>query len=400
MAKLKWVGEIEARRKELRSKDYSFRKIAEILSNEYKINITTDMVSSRERLCRIKSVELEYSQQLNNQIESEINNDMQNNAFQNYTVTINSANNTNFQGEQIKMHIEDIISSNMHPNNVVSNNMSQNLFDDKVYDLKDKYVMSEETKREMKRIWDIFNTNEPKKILNLSDLHAPYMDFKKIETAIKDNSDCTICVLNGDIFDGESMSCFDKMDEIDSSCEFEQVFQLLDVLTVRFEHIIWVWGNHDGERFKKYIMKNIKFGLRKYAFERLNPIKYIAEKYSNVITINHNTLEIGDVIFKHPNAYSQVEMKTVVSEYDIMNANRLDLPNPNFRSIIIGHTHDIGSYIKNGVLLGETGCLCHTPDYRFTNPVKRRWTTGYARIELDEYNKIIFNKTRFIILED
>src|SRR3712207_7627006 len=46
----------------------------------------------------------------------------------------------------------------------------------------------------------------------------------------------------------------------------------------------------------RYIVKNIKNELREYAFDRLNPIKYLTEKYDNILTINHNTVQIGDVI--------------------------------------------------------------------------------------------------------
>lgn len=339
MSRIKWVGDIENRRKQLRSLGKSYNEISRILSYEFNLKITRDMVSSRDRKCRL-----------------------------------NNSNNYELSNE--------------------------NLFPNELYDLKSEYISSEETKKQLKEIWELFNDGKEKKILALSDLHAPYMDFKKIEKAIKDNEDCNICVLNGDIFDGESMSVFDKMDEIDSSEEFNQVFELLNVLTVKFEKVIWVWGNHDGGRFYKYICKNIKPGLRKYAFDRLNPTKYISEQYDNVISINHNTLQIGDVVFKHPNGYSGVELKTIVNELDILTANRYDLPNPNFRCVVIGHTHDMGVFYKNGIKLMETGCLCYTPDYRFNNPVKRRWTSGYARIELDENGKTIFNNSNVICLDD
>lgn len=348
MGRISWNGHIENRRIELISQGYKPTKISNILSNEFNIRVTRDMVNGRGRVVKNKG-----------------------------------ANNIN---QSISL-----------PNDLQDNNK---LFDNDMYNLKDKYINAEETKKELKKIWDIFNTPIPKNILNLSDLHAPYMDFKNIEKAITDNSDCNICVLNGDIFDGESMSVFEKMEEIDASKEFEQVFELLNVLSIRFEYVIWVGGNHDYQRFCRYIMKNIKPGLRKFAFDRLNPMKYISENYKNVITINHNMVEIGDVVFKHPNGYSGVEMKTVVNELDIITANKIDLPNANFRMIAIGHTHDMGEYIKNGIKLLETGCLCYTPDYRFNNPVKRKWTIGYARIELDKDNKVIFNKSHTVCLDD
>lgn len=370
---IKWEGPLEERRKELKHgiTKLSAEKIAKILSKEFNLNITRDMVSSRNRTLKKKSSNIENKNSFN------IN-------FDSYY--------ENAQPAQPEQSLPP-----PQPMQVIT--QQQKLFDNKLYNLKEKYISSEQTKKEMKDIWDIFNDGKSKKILCISDLHAPYMDFEKVEIAIRNSIDCDICVLNGDIFDAESMSVFEKMNEIDASEEFEQVFELLNVLTVRFKHIIWVGGNHDYQRFCRYIMKNIKPGLRKFAFDRLNPMQYIADRYPNVIAINHNTLEIGDIIFKHPNGYSGVEMKTVVNELDILSANRFELPDPNFKAVIIGHTHDAGIYYKNGIMLMETGCLCYTPDYRFLNPTKRKWQQGYAKLELDNNGKIIFNKSSFYTLD-
>lgn len=369
MSRIRWEGDIENRRSQLRENGITYNEIANILSEEFGLKITKDMVSSRDRIVRMKSI------RYNNCDEIDIN-------------TLDGI----CAKDEYNFYEKDIPLTGLM--------YEQKLFPENMYDIQKQFIASENTKAEMKKIWELFEDGQPKKMLVLSDLHAPYMNFTKIEQAIKDNEDCDICILNGDIFDGESMSVFDKMEEIDSSEEFDQVFKLLDVLTVKFKYIIWVGGNHDFQRFCKYIIKNIKPGLRKFAFDRLNPIKFISDKYQNVISINHNTLQIGDVVFKHPNGYSGVEMKTVVNEMDIMTANRYDLPNPNFRCICIGHTHDGGEYYRNGVKLMETCCLCYTPDYRFNNPVKRKWVNGYARIELDECNKIIFNKSHVFCLDD
>jgi Icc-related predicted phosphoesterase len=307
--------------------------------------------------------------------------------------------------KQFYNNLNKVIHNNLNvkDSNNISNNSKQKLFDDELYNNKDKYILAEKTKKEMKKIWNIFNTPTPKKILNLSDLHAPYTNFEKLEIAINDNLDCDICVLNGDVFDNEAMSVFDKMDEIDSSEEFNQVKKILDVLSKKFKHVVWVGGNHDWGRFCKYIIKNIKPGLRKFAFDRLNPIKYLTEAYPNIIAINHNTLEIGDVVFKHPNGYSSIEMKTAINELDVMNANSQDLPNPNFRAFIIGHTHAGGTIFDNRsgkvIMVAESLSMCHIYDYRFNNPTKKRWVTGYARIELDKDNKIMFDKSKIVCLE-
>lgn len=292
----------------------------------------------------------------------------------------------------------DMVNGRKRTVNKGNNFRTERLFGEDLYEIKDKYILSEKTKKHLFDIWEKFNKIENKKMLVLSDLHAPYTNFEKLEQAINDNIDCNICILNGDILDGDCFSRFEKMKEINVEEEYSMVMKIFDILSSKFEYIVWVDGNHDGNRFKSYVIKNIKQSLRDFAYKRLNPVNFILENYNNIIAVQHNTLQIGDVIFKHPNIYSNAELKTVINEYDIFVANKNDLPNPNFRCICIGHTHYMGEYYKNDVKLMETGCLCHTPDYKFLNPSKRKWTIGYARIELDKNNKIIFNKSGVVVL--
>lgn len=261
-----------------------------------------------------------------------------------------------------------------------------------------EYAGYTNTIESIKKIHKEINDINPKKILSLSDLHAPMMNFKAIEKAINDNLDADICVLNGDVLDCQSMSSFDKMKEIDLEIELSQVFTLLDVLSKKFKKVIWVGGNHDFRRFLSFIMKNFNDSMKNFAVKRLDPMKYIQEKYDNLIIIQHDWIQIGDVIFAHLQNFSTVEMKTVINCNDIFSAMNEDiLPNINYKSVIIGHTHHIGKIIKNGKLLIEQGCLCHMQDYRFNKPTKLSWETGYAIVEFNNM-KVDFNKTNFIVI--
>ena len=150
MKKIRWEGQIEDTRIVLKNQGLNCREIADTLSYMFNYNITKDMVYGREKTLKKKL----------------------------------SLQNTNVVSKNIKQ-------------NVISNQ----LFDDELYNTKDKYILSEQTKIKMKEIWELFNTPGSKKIFNISDLHAPYINFEKLEIAIKDNLDCDICVLNGDIFD-------------------------------------------------------------------------------------------------------------------------------------------------------------------------------------------------------
>lgn len=341
---MKWFGDLENRRIELKNAGMGPTAIAKILTKEFGTKITIDMVNGRNRVVKKNNKE--------NSIPKNIN--------------------SNLEYQQL------------------------NFFSEEDCENIDKFLYSNNIKKQMKEIYDSLNDGKAKKILSLSDLHSPYMDLQKIDKAISDNLDCEYCVINGDLLDLESMSAFDKMEEIDITVEFEQVNKLLKILNENFKKTIIIGGNHDYSRFAKYIMRNIKPSVRSFAFDRLNPLKYLSEAYENIEVINHNTLQIGDVEFKHPNRYNAPEMRTIVNEYNNMIANLEDFPNPVINCIIIGHTHMAGEYYYNGVKLIEQGCLCKKMDYRFLEPAKRSWTTGYCVVSLDENYNVDFNETKFI----
>ena len=205
-------------------------------------------------------------------------------------------------------------------------------------------------------------------------------------------------IISGDLLDNEAMSTYDNITEWDLSEEFNQVRKILKVLNDNFSEILVIEGNHEG-RFSRYITRNIKPSLREYAIERLNPLKYITEKYENIHLVNYNTVQIGSCIFKHPNKYNSPELRTVVNEKDILKANEDVLPNSFFNMVMIGHTHQAGEYFYNHVKLIEQGCLCLTPDYRVNEPIKRIWTTGYGIVYLDENGIADLNKSKFVCLD-
>lgn len=348
---IRWNNEIDEKRIELIKKGYSYKVIAQILSSEFGVKVTTRAVESR---C--------YS--------------------------------TNTQ----KRNLKNLNKKAKKNNNLSLMKNKVKLFKDNCYNNQDEFLMTPQKLEELNDLYLKLNAIKPKKILSLSDLHSPAIDFASVEKAILANQDADICLLNGDIYDGNSLSSFDKMSEIDIELEFKQIFDLLDVLTVKYKHVVWVGGNHDFRRFLTFVMKNFGPGMRKYVEQRLNPMDYIAEHYDNVIIVPHDWIQIGDIIFAHLSNYSSVDMKTVVNNYDIFNANRNILPNPDFRAIIIGHTHHAGKIVKNGTLLIEQGCLCHLQDYRFMKPVKNRWQLGYAIAEFDDNLNVDFNKTNVIFL--
>lgn len=344
MEKEKWSKEIDLRRIELLKQGYSYRETAIILSTEFNQYFTKHMVEYRSRK-------------------------------------------TNTTPSQLMNNLS-----------IESKEESEKLFPDEAYEVNRDLTFIPEKLEILKSIWNKYNDGKKKKILSLSDIHAPFANFKAIETAIKDNRDADLVVLNGDVYDGHALSDYEKLNDFNIEIELKQVFMLLDVLTKLFKEVVWVGGNHDFTRFLRYVSRKFGSGMKKYVVKRLNPIEYISEKYNNVVVVPHNWVEIGKCVFIHPNGYSSALMSTSINQTEYLLANKHFLPYGDFQALVQGHTHDLGEFYLNGIKIIEQGCLCNLMDYRFDNPSSRSWTTGYAVVYLDEAGNVDFNKTRNIII--
>lgn len=345
-----WSHKIDQRRLELLDQNLTYKEIAFILTEEFNNLVTERAVENR---CR--------------------------------------------RSKTNKLALRKIKNKNL-VNSGIINKKNGLLFPEKYYNANSELSLTTEKIEEINRIYNILTSSKPKKVLSLSDLHAPSVNFHAVEKALLDNKDADILLLNGDVYDGTGLSTFDKLNDINIEDELEQIFTIMDVATKMFKYIVWVGGNHDWLRFLSFVTKNFNSSMKKYVLKRLNPIDYIAEKYDNLIVVPHDWAQIGDVIFAHLQTFSSVDMKTVVTNNEIFSSMRHLLPNQLYRGIVIGHTHHLGKIIKNGVLLMEQGCMCHLQDYRFQKPAKNRWETGYAVVYFDDNMKVDFNKSNFVII--
>lgn len=346
---IKWNlnPDFDNRRIELLKEGYSYRAIAEVMTNEFNVEFSQKAIENRSYYTRTTKQEIGIEQ-----LESKFD---------------------------IKVEKET-------------------LFPKDSYEVNEDLLFTTEKKRRLDEIYCQFNNGRSKKILSLSDLHAPFIDFNAVEKAVLEHQDADILVLNGDVFDGQALSDFDKLNDFDIEVEFEQVFILLDVVTKMFEQVIWVGGNHDMSRFIRMVSRKFGQGMKKYVLKRLNPIEYIAEKYDNVLVVPHQWVQIGKAIFIHPDGYSSALMSTAMGQEKILRANIDMLPNPEFQCLVQGHTHDLGSYYINGTKIIEQGHLGVIPDYRWDKPTVRRWQQGYAIVHLDDNGNVDFNKTREYII--
>jgi len=369
-----WKGPIESRRLKLLEEGKKYGEIARILSKEFGLPVSYDAVASRCKNTRMtcKTVNVETTVNVN------VNTD------------ITSRNVDKIENMKVDItNLADLDISNNH-------NLFEGMDDD--YDESIISLTPQKVKL-LKGLHKQFTDLKPQKILSLSDLHSPFINFRAVNRAIMDNLDADIVILNGDVYDGYAMSHFDKIKDVSFDVELKKVEKLLDVLTARYKYVIWVGGNHDLYRFEKFVAKNCG-GMKDFFMQNANPMDHLAKKYNNVVIVPHNWLEIGNVIFSHPEEFSITDMKTVVQTDERFQAIKHLLPDPNYRGVIIGHTHHFGKIVKNDKVLMEQGCLCHLYDYKFQRPAKNRWELGYAVVEFDNNMKMIVNKSNVILIEE
>lgn len=379
----KWNQKIDDRRLQLLQEGCSYKSIAQILNKEFNETFTGKAVENR---CYIT-----------NSLKSQVGYDTLKNSF-----VVGNPSPEISQQVQLLMPLYETSDNSTKSwtyeaadkNKQKKSVEQKSLFPEELYKQNEEVNFSPEKKRMLDNIWEQFNDGKAKKILSLSDLHAPFIDFNAVEVAFKEHADADILVLNGDVFDGQAMSDFDKLNDFDIEVEFEQVFALLDVATEMFETIVWCGGNHDLSRFIRMVSRKFGQGMKKYVLKRLNPITYIAEKYDNVIVVPHYWVQIGKSIFVHPDGYSSALMSTAMSQEKILRSNIEMLPHPEFQLLVQGHTHDLGEYFINGTKIIEQGHLGYTPDYRWDKPTVRKWQQGYAVVHLNQDGSVDFNKTR------
>lgn len=346
MANVKWTSELDSRRIDLIKEGFSYTAISHILNREFKLNNRINGKSVENRSRATKTTKTALFTQSNQNIQSS------------------------------KQEVET-------------------LFPPKAYEINESITFTPEKKRRLKEIYDLFNDGKARKVLSLSDLHAPFIHFEAVERALLEHGDADVLVLNGDVFDGHALSDFDKLDDFDIEIEFEQVFTLLDVVTKMFDVVIWNGGNHDVSRFIRMVSRKFGNGMKKYVLKRLNPVQYVAEKYDNIIIVPNQFFQMGECVFTHPDGYSSALMSTALGQEKVIRANAdYLLPNPKFTCVIQGHTHDLGEYYINDCKVIEQGCLTHPADYRFDKPSSRKWQLGFAVLHLNNDGTVDFNNTR------
>ncbi|MFW6015294.1 MAG: metallophosphoesterase [bacterium] len=262
--------------------------------------------------------------------------------------------------------------------------------DDEVYEYEE---IRDDIQEVIKRFKYNFK-NKKTKVLVLSDLHIPDVNFDNLEKAILDNQDADIVVLAGDLVNLDSIRKYGNIKNISVEDEYKKLFKIMKVISDIFSQIIVITGNHDRSLYK-YFSNKIVQGLSGYLNLKHPPLEDVMKYFDNVNYINHYFCQLGDLIIAHPDRYSKVRGRTVrnvlrerlerehYKEYD------------NFSTVMIGHSHDvaeINDFSKRGL---EIGCLCKEEIDYHNRGKGKKWIPAYGIAVFDNC-KLITNETRVI----
>lgn len=252
------------------------------------------------------------------------------------------------------------------------------------------------------------------RILSISDLHIPFNLPIDIFKDYIGNID--ILQLNGDIQDCQSVSRFSKKYRVNFVDEMVETRQyIIDLIEyIKPKKVIINKGNHE-DRLLKFLSDKLNSDLLNLMPDSSldliinNGFKNIDRKnktetwYEPIIKVFNNVeieytkdwkCKIGRTWFAHPKSYSTGMLKT--TEKAVEYFLRIDR---DFDSIVLAHTHRIGSYTQGNIHLYEQGCCCKVEDLDYadgflTIPQQK----GFIVVCQNENSELIYDKTKLVKL--
>lgn len=216
-----------------------------------------------------------------------------------------------------------------------------------------------------------------RRILSISDLHIPFN--LSLETFRAYAGRVDILILNGDIEDAQNVSKFSKKYRVHFTEEMIMTRQfMIDLIKmINPKEVIIVKGNHEA-RMGRYLSDKLNDDLMNLmpdspmdlivndGFKNKDRLNRTETWYSPLVEVFQDTginvtysgdwwCKVGKTIFAHPLSYSSGMLKTTekAAEYFL----RIDR---DFDSIVLAHTHKLGSYIQGNINMYEQGCCCKT----------------------------------------
>lgn len=234
-----------------------------------------------------------------------------------------------------------------------------------------------------------------KRILVMGDLHIPDQQTDLILDIVEKNKDVHMIILNGDILDCQAVSGWHDEQMTILDYELKTAYQLLaKIRKITKAKIVLVKGNHE-QRVNKHYAQNAKsMGTAVVETEILYKLAYgfqiklrsgvrvTFDPIENVEYADGRSYAYGDLVVNHPSSYSKLYMQTATRMWE----GKLKDKYKNAKVIICGHTHQLGvSFVENGVVLVEGGCLCKPARYADNDDRPYRVQQyGYIYLEMQD----------------
>jgi predicted phosphodiesterase len=228
--------------------------------------------------------------------------------------------------------------------------------------------------------WKPYQIAGPKKVLTLSDVHAPFHDERAVEAAVEHGKKegCNVVLLNGDVTDNHSISRWETDPrERDFGEEIRVTIQMLEYIRGVFPKadIVWKKGNHE-ERYDSYMRQKAPELLGVDAFQWSKV--YEVERLGVTVVGESRPVHVGKLPVIHGHEY-----KFAISN-PVNPARGLFLRAK--ESALCGHHHLMSTHREKSLSEHEhttysTGCLCQMR-YKYA-PINNH-TQGFATIEIDK----------------
>jgi metallophosphoesterase superfamily enzyme len=207
----------------------------------------------------------------------------------------------------------------------------------------------------------IIGGNQYKKLV-FADPHEPYTKDEIFEEAYLIHADADTCLIEGDLGDFYSKSRFRKTHSVNFREELRAIFYRLEWLSVHFQEVLIMEGNHDNRPQKKIADLFGDGDIDLNILTENNLLKRLASYFENIKIVGtqiqnheHNILlthifQYGDIIFTH----GEVSRKQDSAIGDFLSiylhrwGDKLGLKP--FRVIVQAHNHRGSKTIKGGEL--------------------------------------------------
>lgn len=262
----------------------------------------------------------------------------------------------------------------------------------------------------------IHNDGVSTRILSVSDFHVP---FNLEITPLQSYADrVDILIFNGDIEDCFSCSSYTRKYRIGLDSEMVETRKLMmQVIDMIHPKQVFVnMGNHEYrlsrhlcERLNEDIISImpdspleliVNHGFR--VKDRINKTETWYDPLSEVYRYKGIEVlydgswycKVGKTIFAHPLSYTSGMLKTTEKAVEYFLRTDRD-----FDTVVLGHTHRIGSYVQGNIHMYEQGCMCDLSKLDYANgKLIIPSQNGFIYVCQDENGKIMENRTQLVSL--